>query len=67
MSQSEKGSSKWEIALEEKSRELKACQQERAVKSCLGCEKIDHCDLRDAYVKAVYNSMNKGSGGGFEF
>ena len=57
----------WEIALEEKTRELKACQQERGLKSCLGCEKINNCELRDAYVKAVYDSMSKGAGGGFEF
>jgi hypothetical protein len=58
---------KWKIALEEKTRELKACQQERGLKSCLGCEKIDNCTLRDSYVKAVYDSMSKGAGGGFEF
>ena len=58
---------KWDIALEEKTRELKACQQEKGLKSCLGCEKINNCELRDAYVKAVYESMSKGAGGGFEF
>ena len=58
---------KWESILQEKTIELKACQQQKGLKSCLGCEKIDHCELRDAYVKAVYDSMNKGAGGGFEF
>ena len=36
-------------------------------KSCLGCEEINSCDLRDSYVKAVYDSMSRGGGGGFEF
>ena len=58
---------KWKIALEEKTRDLKACQQERGLKSCLECEKIDNCTLHDSYVKAVYDSMSKGAGGGFEF
>jgi len=58
---------KWEIALEEKTAELKACQKERGLKSCLACEKLNDCLLRDSYVKAVYDSMNKGSSGGFEF
>lgn len=58
---------KWEIALQEKSRELKSCQEKRGLKSCLGCEKVNACTIRDDYVKAVYESMNKGAGGGFEF
>lgn len=57
----------WEIILEEKSRELRICQQEKELKSCLSCEKVNNCELRDAYVKAVYDSMSKGAGGGFEF
>ena len=57
----------WELALEEKTIELKACQQERELKSCLSCEKINDCELRDSYVRAVYESMSKGAGGGFEF
>jgi len=31
------------------------------------CIKILECEIRDKYIKAVYESMNKGSGGGFEF
>lgn len=57
----------WELTLEEKTKELKACQQEKGLKSCLSCEKINNCELRDSYVKAVYESMSKGAGGGFEF
>ena len=57
----------WDIALEEKTKELKTCQQEKGLKSCLGCEEVNNCDIRDSYVKAVYESMSKGVGGGFEF
>ena len=57
----------WEIALEDKNREIKECQESRDLKSCLGCEKVNDCELRDSYVKAVYESMSKGEGGGFEF
>jgi len=58
---------RFELALEEKTKSLKACQSEQGYKSCLPCPKINECVLRDAYVHAVYESMNKGSGGGFEF
>jgi len=57
----------WEIALRVKTEELKKCQKEKEVASCTQCEKLLECELRDAYVKAVYDSMNKGTGGGFEF
>lgn len=57
----------WELLLEEKTEELKACQQAKGLKSCLSCEKVNDCELRDSYVKAVYESMSKGAGGGFEF
>ncbi len=57
----------WDITLEEKTEELKTCQQNKGLKSCLGCEKVNNCDIRDTYVKAVYESMSKGATGGFEF
>lgn len=57
----------WKIALEEKTKALQACQKEKGLKSCLGCTKVNDCDIRDTYVKAVYDSMSKGAGGGFEF
>ena len=58
---------KWELALDKKLQELKECQKNMQVRSCFVCEKTFECELRDSYVKAVYESMNKGSGGGFEF
>jgi len=58
---------KWELVLESKIIELQECQKEKNLSSCFVCEKLFTCSLRDEYVKAVYESMNKGSGGGFEF
>ena len=57
----------WQIALTQKKSELEKCQTEQQVTSCMNCEKIIDCEVRDSYVKAVYDSMSKGTGGGFEF
>ena len=57
----------WKIALIQKKDELENCQREKQVTSCLKCEMLLECTLRDAYIKAVYDSMSKGKGGGFEF
>ena len=57
----------WEIKLDKKLEELKACQKTNALNSCTPCDKFFECNLRKSYVVAVYESMNKGSGGGFEF
>ena len=57
----------WELKLQAKIKELNSCQEQQRVKSCLQCPKILSCELRDSYVHAVYSSMNKGAGGGFEF
>jgi hypothetical protein len=57
----------WQIALKQKKSELKACQAEKQVQSCMSCEKLLDCEVRDGYIKAVYDSMSKGAGGGFEF
>jgi hypothetical protein len=64
---SEKILDEWQIALTHKKSELEACQIKHQVTSCMKCEKILGCPVRDAYVKAVYDSMSKGTGGGFEF
>ena len=58
---------KWELALEKKLIELKNCQKTNTIDSCMKCKKIIGCILRNEYIKTVYESMNKGSGGGFEF
>ncbi len=58
---------KWELALDKKLKELKECQEKQSLKSCFKCKEVIGCEMRNSYVKAVYESMNKGSGGGFEF
>lgn len=57
----------YEQKLQETTVELKTCQKSNKVKSCMQCKKIIGCDIRKRYVNAVYQSMNKGAGGGFEF
>lgn len=64
---SEQTLDEWQIALQQKKSELETCQAEQQVKSCMQCDKILECEVRDAYIKAVYDSMSKGTGGGFEF
>lgn len=57
----------WDIKLDEKIEELKKCQESLSLDSCNPCEKFFDCELRKRYVITVYESMNKGSTGGFEF
>ncbi|MCI0500143.1 MAG: hypothetical protein L0Y61_00145 [Epsilonproteobacteria bacterium] len=58
---------KWEEALEVQIKLLDECQNKKNLKSCMQCEFILDCLTRKEYIKAVYESMNKGTGGGFEF
>ena len=58
---------KFELYLDEMMLKLKNCQQEKNHTSCNQCEHFFGCELRNEYVKAVYNSMSKGDTGGFEF
>ena len=57
----------WQIALEQQKSKLQACQETSHLSSCMPCPQLLTCDLRDSYIKAVYESMSKGEGGGFEF
>lgn len=57
----------WQKALEEELQKLKMCQKSKNVDSCLKCDLTLNCEIRKSYILAVYESMNKGSGGGFEF
>jgi hypothetical protein len=57
----------WTIALDKKLINLKQCQNIHNLNSCTPCQKIIDCKTRQEYVKAVYKSMSKGAGGGFEF
>ncbi|BFU77228.1 hypothetical protein ALC152_04430 [Arcobacter sp. 15-2] len=58
---------KWQVALDAELLILKKCQLEKSLDSCMKCEHLLECTTRDKYIKVVYESMNKGSGGGFEF
>ncbi|WP_419764780.1 MAG: hypothetical protein ACNI28_00060 [Arcobacter sp.] len=59
--------SQWDDALEEQIIGLNECQKSYNLDSCTPCEKFFDCEIRKKYVIAVYESMNKGSTGGFEF
>ena len=63
----EKEKDQWDQQLDQQLEIIYKCQQEHNVDSCMECEHLLNCETRDNYVKAVYESMNKGSGGGFEF
>ena len=64
---SEQTLDEWQILLVQKKSELETCQKEHHLNSCMKCDKLLDCTVRDAYIKAVYDSMSKGKGGGFEF
>lgn len=46
---------------------LVACQDEHATISCFECPKVLECDLRNAYIDAVYASMSQGNNTDFDF
>lgn len=46
---------------------LQECQNSKQVQSCSQCEQFLDCEVRDGYVKAVYENMTKGQQGGFDF
>ena len=57
----------WELKLDQKLKEVQACQEQKGLSECLKCDLTFECEIRKDYVRAVYESMNKGAGGGFEF
>jgi len=57
----------WIEKRDEKKTKLLTCQKERNLTSCFPCEQVIGCQIRQEYVRAVYESMGKGSKGGFEF
>lgn len=57
----------FEAKLQEKTKKLKSCQKEKNFTSCMNCDSFISCLTRRAYISAVYESMNKGNSGGFEF
>jgi len=60
-------SNKYTLALEEEKTLIQTCQKQKNINSCMRCDLIVGCKKRINYVQAVYNSMNHGKGGGFEF
>lgn len=57
----------WDLKLEEQLKVLKECQTSKELSGCETCSEFFECEIRKQYVVCVYESMNKGSGGGFEF
>jgi len=58
---------KFEIRRDEERVHVETCQKEKGHNSCLVCPDLIGCETRKKYVVAVYESMSKGAGGGFEF
>ena len=67
MSNENKTLDQWEEKLEDILKDLNSCQNSKNLNSCKPCSQFFECVLRKKYVIAVYESMNKGSSGGFEF
>ncbi len=67
MPENEKKLDAFEQRREEERQKLVACQNDKGYNSCLVCPELIGCETRKRYVVAVYESMNKGAGGGFEF
>jgi hypothetical protein len=67
MSTNDKILNEFELKLKDQIEVLKTCQKDHKVSSCIKCKEIIGCEIRKVYVNAVYQSMNKGAGGGFEF
>ena len=57
----------FELELDRQREILQACQREKDLNSCFACETMFECKTRKNYVDAVYSSMSKGDGGGFDF
>ena len=57
----------FELELDRQREILQACQREKGLSSCFACEVMFECKTRKNYVDAVYSSMSKGDGGGFDF
>ena len=58
---------KFELHLDEMIIKIQTCQQDKNLATCSVCEHYINCELRNDYIKSVYNSMSKGETGGFEF
>lgn len=43
------------------------CQISKDLSSCMQCDNILSCSVRESYVMSVYKNMNKGQSGSFDF
>lgn len=57
----------FEINLQKHTKELKECQAEHKLSSCLPCEQLLKCKKRNDYVKAAFDKMCQGEDRGFIF
>jgi len=58
---------KFELHLDTMIKKLQSCQNDKQLETCSSCDSYFSCQIREDYVKSVYNSMSKGDTGGFEF
>jgi len=66
-STNEKILDEWELELKKQKKLLEAHMKEMGITSEMDCPNFPNCPVQEKYVEAVYNSMSKGAGGGFEF
>ena len=64
---SEKILDEWELELKKQKKLLEAHMKELGITTEMNCPDFPNCKFQEKYVEAVYNSMSKGAGGGFEF
>ena len=64
---SEKILDEWELELKKQKKLLEAHMKELGITTEMNCPDFPNCKVQEKYVEAVYNSMSKGAGGGFEF
>lgn len=57
----------YERALDRELKSIQSCQESKSLKSCFECRELIGCEVRNRYVKAVYESMSRGESGDFEF
>ncbi len=65
MTEEENGKQK--VRLAETKAKLEAHFKEKNITSVMQCPDFPNCPIQEEYVKAVYASMSKDGGGGFEF
>ena len=67
MSELKKELDVYEVKRDDEREKVEICQKDKGHNSCLVCPEVVGCIIRKKYVVAVYESMSKGVGGGFEF